>query len=79
MSTEITMPKLGLTMTSGTMVEWLKKVGDRVEEGDPLASIETEKIEQEIESPCSGTLVEILVEAGADADVGAKLGSIEED
>lgn len=73
------MPKLGLTMTSGTMVEWLKKVGDRVEEGDPLASIETEKIEQEIESPCSGTLVEIIVEAGADADVGAKLGSIEED
>ncbi len=78
MPTEIVMPKLGLTMTSGTLVEWLKQVGDEVEDGEEIASIETEKIEQEIEAPCAGTLAEITVQPGEEAEVGATLGLIDE-
>ena len=58
----VKMPKFGLIMTEGTIMEWYKKVGDHVEEGEPLAQVETQKIANDILSPVSGTLVEILAQ-----------------
>ena len=58
----VTMPKFGLIMTEGTVSEWYKKVGDHVEEGEPLLQVETQKLVNDVESPVSGTLVKILAE-----------------
>ena len=53
----ITMPKWGLTMKEGTIVSWLKEVGDEIKKGDNLVEIETEKVVNEFESPESGILL----------------------
>ena len=62
MATEVILPKWGLTMEEGTLVSWLKQEGDRVEEGEVIAEIETEKITNELEAPASGIISKILVE-----------------
>ncbi|MBM7607403.1 pyruvate dehydrogenase E2 component (dihydrolipoamide acetyltransferase) [Lysinibacillus composti] len=62
MATEVLMPKLGATMESGTIVEWFKKEGDHVEEGEPLVEILTDKIEIEVEASASGILLKALYE-----------------
>jgi pyruvate dehydrogenase E2 component (dihydrolipoamide acetyltransferase) len=67
---EITMPKMGFDMTEGTIVRWLKKVGDFVNKGEAVAEIETDKVTIEIESFVSGTLSEILSPAGSRTAVG---------
>ncbi|UCE94666.1 MAG: E3 binding domain-containing protein, partial [Flavobacteriaceae bacterium] len=72
----ITMPRLSDTMTEGTVASWLKKVGDKVEEGDILAEIETDKATMEFESFHSGTLLYIGVDEGGSADVDAVLAII---
>lgn len=64
MAIEVTMPKLGLTMAEGKIVEWRKKEGDNVEKGEILFVIETEKITYEYESPASGILGKIVVPVG---------------
>jgi len=64
MPAEITMPQLSDTMTEGTLVKWLKKEGDRVESGDKIAEVETDKAVMEMESFESGTLAAILVPEG---------------
>jgi len=64
MATTVIMPKLGLTMTEGTIERWLKKEGDRVEKGEPLVEIITEKINFQYESPASGILRKILHHEG---------------
>jgi len=74
----ITMPRLSDTMTEGTVANWLKKVGDRVEEGDILAEIETDKATMEFESFHQGTLLYIGVEKGGSASVDAVLAIIGE-
>ena len=56
MATELIMPKVDMVMEEGTFVEWLKQEGDRVEKGDPLFVILTDKANIEIESPASGVL-----------------------
>lgn len=56
MATLVTMPRLSDTMTEGTVATWLKKVGDKINEGDILAEIETDKATMEFESFNSGTL-----------------------
>ncbi|OGK89514.1 MAG: biotin attachment protein, partial [Candidatus Rokubacteria bacterium GWF2_70_14] len=58
MRVKVKIPKLGLTMTEATIVEWLKAVGEPVTAGEALLVIETEKAEVEVEAPASGTLVE---------------------
>ena len=63
---EVTMPKLGETVTEGTIGSWLKQVGDEVEFDDPLFEVSTDKVDSEIPSPYDGTLLEILVAAGRD-------------
>ncbi len=60
MSVKVLMPKLGLTMTEGKIVRWLKKEGEPVKKGEPLIEIMTEKIVTEVESPGSGILVKIF-------------------
>lgn len=72
----ITMPRLSDTMTEGTVATWLKKEGDKVEEGDILAEIETDKATMEFESFYSGTLLKIGVGEGESASVDALLAII---
>lgn len=66
---EILMPKLGLTMTEGTIATWVKREGDKVKKGEPIFEVMTEKINIEIESPYSGVLKEIVVPEGGTAKV----------
>ena len=62
MATIITMPRLSDTMTEGTVATWLKKVGDKINEGDILAEIETDKATMEFESFQDGVLIHIGVQ-----------------
>ena len=73
----IYMPKFGMTMTEGVIMQWLKKEGDRVVQGEPLLTVETEKVDTVIEAPASGTLVSIQYEAGDEAPVGEIIAYIE--
>jgi len=77
MRTEVLMPNLGYDMESAKVTAWLKQVGDPVRRGEPIAEIETDKTNIEMESLVDGTLVEIVVEAGAEAAVGEVIAFIE--
>ncbi|GIZ14965.1 dihydrolipoamide acetyltransferase component of pyruvate dehydrogenase complex [Capnocytophaga catalasegens] len=72
----VTMPRLSDTMTEGTVATWLKKVGDKVNEGDILAEIETDKATMEFESFHSGTLLYIGIKEGESAPVDSLLAII---
>ena len=76
MATVITMPRLSDTMTEGTVATWLKKVGDKISEGDILAEIETDKATMEFESFNSGTLLHIGINAGETAPIDSLLAII---
>ena len=76
MATVITMPRLSDTMTEGTVASWLKKVGDKVSEGDILAEIETDKATMEFESFNSGTLLYIGIKEGESAPCDSLLAII---
>ena len=69
----VTMPRLSDTMTDGTVATWLKKIGDKISEGDILAEIETDKATMEFESFNAGTLLYIGVEEGKTAPVDSIL------
>lgn len=79
MAEVITMPRLSDTMEEGTVAKWLKKVGDKVEEGDILAEIETDKATMEFESFHEGTLLHIGIEEGDGAPVDTLLAIIGEE
>ena len=76
MSTEVTLPALGDSVTEGTVSRWLKAVGDTVEADEPLLEVSTDKVDTEVPSPASGTLLEIKVPEDEDAEVGAVLAII---
>ena len=76
MATVVTMPRLSDTMTEGTVATWLKKVGDKVKEGDILAEIETDKATMEFESFNAGTLLHIGIQEGETAPVDSLLAII---
>jgi pyruvate/2-oxoglutarate dehydrogenase complex dihydrolipoamide acyltransferase (E2) component len=78
MTTKVNFPKSGMGISEGTIVRWLKTVGDRVSKGDILVEIETAKAIQEVAAPASGTLTAILVPEGETAAVNTALGTIEE-
>jgi 2-oxoglutarate dehydrogenase E1 component len=78
-SVQITMPQMGESVTEGTVLAWLKQVGDRVEEDEPLVEISTDKVDAEVPAPASGTLVNIAAEADETVQVGSVLGEIEPD
>lgn len=71
------MPKFGLTMTEGTVTNWLKAVDEPVSKGEPLLEVETEKITNVVETPADGILKEQLAVVGEVYPVGAVLGVIE--
>ncbi len=73
---EVFMPKSGMDMQEGTLVRWLKEVGDIVEIDEPIMEIETDKITMEAESPAAGFLIAKTVEAGATVPVLAVMGYI---
>jgi 2-oxoglutarate dehydrogenase E2 component (dihydrolipoamide succinyltransferase) len=67
---EIKVPELAESITEGTIAEWLVKVGDRVEKGDPVVELETDKVNVEVNSEVSGVITEIVKEEGEDVVVG---------
>jgi pyruvate dehydrogenase E2 component (dihydrolipoamide acetyltransferase) len=79
MAYKIVMPQLGLTMEEGSVTGWLKKPGDFIEKGDPLFTVETDKIEMEVESMGKGYLGEIQVELGAKVPVGTLLAMLNDE
>jgi pyruvate/2-oxoglutarate dehydrogenase complex dihydrolipoamide acyltransferase (E2) component len=69
MATEVRMPQFGMTMHEATIVSWLKKVGDPVDQGELLATADTDKVTVEVESPAAGVLSAIYAEAGSTVPV----------
>ena len=79
MRVRVVMPKWGTGMNEGTIIKWLKAVGDRIEAGEPLVEIETAKSTQELEAPAAGVVTEILLGEGEDAVVRTHIATIETD
>lgn len=77
MATEIRIPKLGFSMESGILAEWLVPDGSDVSEGQDLYALENDKSTQEVESPASGKLKIIVSETGEEYPVGELIGIIE--
>ncbi|MEE9162751.1 MAG: dihydrolipoamide acetyltransferase family protein [Candidatus Neomarinimicrobiota bacterium] len=76
MATEVFMPKWGLSMQQGRITQWLKQEGDRVEKGEPLLEVETEKIAGVVEAPSSGILARTLYPVGSSAPVSQVIALI---
>jgi pyruvate/2-oxoglutarate dehydrogenase complex dihydrolipoamide acyltransferase (E2) component len=74
---EVTMPQMGVSVAEGTVVEWKKRVGDWVENDEPIVEISTDKVETEVPAPSSGRVVSIAVEVGSTVDVGTVLARID--
>jgi pyruvate dehydrogenase E2 component (dihydrolipoamide acetyltransferase) len=74
---DITMPKMGFDMEEGTIVRWIKKIGDDVTKGEPIAEIETDKVTIEIEAFASGKLTEIVVNEGQVAPVNSVIARLD--
>ena len=74
MTTEITVPTLGESVTEATIAKWFKNVGDAVKADEPLVELETDKVTVEVPAPAAGVLVEIVAAAGATVGVGSVLG-----
>lgn len=76
MAVEIIMPKMGMGMEEGTVVEWLKQKGDSVKKGESVVSISSDKIEKELEAPEEGVLIDIEAEVDDVVPIGKPLGYI---
>ena len=76
---DVTMPQMGVSVAEGTVVEWKKQLGDWVEADEIIASISTDKIDTDVESPATGRIAEVLVEVGTTVDVGTVLARIATD
>lgn len=79
MRVEVLLPQWGMGMSEGSIIKWLKNVGDVVAEDEPLAEVEAEKVEEVLESPAAGKIVEILVPEGASVEVRTVVAIIEQD
>jgi len=75
---EFRLPERSGDYEYSTGQSWLKRVGDRVDAGEPLVEIETDKASEEVEAPVSGTIADILAEEGDEVKVDAVLAIIEE-
>src|SRR4030095_9890078 len=78
MATDVLMPQMGESIAEGTIIKWLKKVGDTVERDEPLFEISTDKVDAEIPSPVAGVLIAILANEGDTIAVNAAVGRIGE-
>ncbi|WP_045744557.1 2-oxoglutarate dehydrogenase, E2 component, dihydrolipoamide succinyltransferase [Actinoplanes rectilineatus] len=76
MPVSVTMPRLGESVTEGTVTRWLKQEGERVEVDEPLLEVSTDKVDTEIPSPAAGVLTRIVVGEDETADVGSELAVI---
>ncbi|MEU7869826.1 2-oxoglutarate dehydrogenase, E2 component, dihydrolipoamide succinyltransferase [Dactylosporangium sp. NPDC049140] len=76
MPVSVTMPRLGESVTEGTVTRWLKQEGDHVEADEPLLEVSTDKVDTEIPSPAAGVLTRIVVQEDETAEVGAELAVI---
>lgn len=76
MATVVKMPKWGLTMTAGTVTDWLRDEGAEISEGDPLLTVETEKAVNDVEAPADGILLKIVAGQGAEVPVSAAVAII---
>src|SRR5512145_2626655 len=79
MPVSVTMPRLGESVTEGTVTRWLKREGDRVEVDEPLLEVSTDKVDTEIPSPVAGVLSRIVVGEDQVAEVGSELAVISDD
>lgn len=78
MATKIVMPQLGESVVDGTVGEWLKQIGDTVDEFEPIVRVSTDKVDTEIPSPAAGVLLSISIAEGETVDSGVVLGVIGE-
>ena len=78
MATEVVMPKLSPTMEEGQLARWLKKEGDKVSMGEPLAEIDTDKATMEMQALSNGVLRKILVQEGESAPLGQPIAIVGE-
>ena len=76
MPIDVVMPQMGESIAEGTVVRWLKKVGDNIERDEPLLEISTDKVDAEIPSPSSGTLTEIIAQEGQTVGVNTVVARI---
>ncbi|MCW2708976.1 MAG: 2-oxoglutarate dehydrogenase component, partial [Frankiales bacterium] len=76
MAVSVTMPRLGESVTEGTVTRWLKKEGERVEVDEPLLEVSTDKVDTEIPSPAAGILSSIKVQEDETVEVGVELAII---
>jgi len=74
----IYMPKFGMTMTEGIIVAWHVAEGDAVAQGDPLFTVETEKVDTDVEAPASGVLVDVEYEVDDEVPVGEIVAYIDD-
>ena len=77
MKIDVKMPKLGESLTEGTVLKWWKKVGDSIKKDETLLEVSTDKVDSEIPSPADGTVVEIIAGEQETVEVGALLARIE--
>src|SRR5215207_4999138 len=78
MSVSVTMPRLGESVTEGTVTRWLKKEGEKVEADEPLLEVSTDTVDTEIPAPASGVLSAIRVGEDETVEVGVELAVIDE-
>jgi len=76
LSKPVTMPQLGESVTEGTITRWLKSEGDEVEIDEPLAEVDTDKVNAELPSPVAGTIEKFLVSEGSTVDVGTEIALV---
>ncbi|WP_460777514.1 2-oxoglutarate dehydrogenase, E2 component, dihydrolipoamide succinyltransferase, partial [Nocardiopsis nanhaiensis] len=74
--TPVAIPALGESVTEGTVTQWLKNVGDTVEEDEPLLEVSTDKVDTEIPSPVAGVLTKILVDEDETVEIGTEIAII---
>ncbi|HLI09412.1 MAG TPA: dihydrolipoamide acetyltransferase family protein [Ktedonobacteraceae bacterium] len=79
MERSLTMPRLGATMTEGTVLRWLYQPGERITKGEPLLEVMTDKVNIEVEAPINGRLVKILAQDGEVLPIGAPLALLADD
>ena len=76
MPTDVLMPQMGESIAEGTIVRWIKRVGDRVDRDEPLFEISTDKVDTEVQAPASGVLLEIRAQQGETVPVNSVVGII---
>ena len=79
MSSQITVPSLGESVTEATVSKWLKQVGEEVDSDEPLVELETDKVNVEVPSPLTGTLSSIKAKEGDIVEIGALLGTVNDE